>query len=302
VKASMRVLTISLPVVLALVVVIHSGKASSVPTTFHGDLVTKLLAGYQPHVLPQKASNHTLSVAAGISLIHIDSLSEEGILSATAWLRLIWNDHRLEWDEADFGDADVIRIDPNKIWLPDIEVYNMADPATMSLSSQFNSGTNALIYPDGEVLFIPPLSLKVMCHDFNHHTWPQGDQNCSIKLASWAYDGFIVDLTLYNDKGNIDLTDMSPSSPWLVTDQEDEQGTRKEKFYACCPEPYPSLEFKFKVSPQYPVQDPRTVEVLLYQVLIVASTCLAVLVGVLCLLARVTVSISKQTKTNTNKI
>ena len=33
---------------------------------------------------------------------------------------------RLEWDEADFGDADVIRIDPNKIWLPDIEVYNMA--------------------------------------------------------------------------------------------------------------------------------------------------------------------------------
>ena len=59
---------------------------------------------------------------------------------------------------------------------------------------------------------------------------------------------------------------------------------------------------RFKVSPQYPVQDPRTVEVLLYQVLIVASTCLAVLVGVLCLLARVTVSLSKQTKTNTNKI
>ena len=31
----------------------------------------------------------------------------------------------------------------------------------MSLSSQFNSGTNAIVYPDGEVLYIPPVSLKV---------------------------------------------------------------------------------------------------------------------------------------------
>ena len=57
---------------------------------------------------------------------------------------------------------------------------------------------------------------------------------------------------------------------------------------------------RFKVSPQYPVHNPRTLEVLLYQVLIGASTCLAVLVGVLCLLAWVAVSLSKQTMTKIN--
>jgi len=291
----MKVLTISLSLVLVVMVVI----TSSVPTTFHSDLVNKLLAGYQPHLLPQKADNHTVSVAAGLSLIHIQSLSQEGVLSATAWLRLVWNDHRLEWEEEEFGGVSVFRIDPNKIWLPDIEVYNMADPAMMKLSSQFKSGTHALVYPNGEVLFIPPVSLKVMCHDFNHTTWPQGEQNCSIKLASWAYDGYSIDLTLYNDKDDIDLVDMSPSSPWVVTGQVG-HGTRTESFYTCCPEPYPALEYKFKVSPQYPVQNPGTVEVLVYQVLVVTSTCLAVLVGVLCLLARISLSLSKQTNTNTN--
>ena len=32
---------------------------------------------------------------------------------------------RLEWDEADFDGASVLRVDPNKIWLPDLEVFNM---------------------------------------------------------------------------------------------------------------------------------------------------------------------------------
>jgi len=286
----------------AILVLIHSStaSASSVPSTFHSDLVTKLLSGYQPHVLPQKNDTHKLSVAAGLALIHIDSLSEEGILSATAWLRLIWQDYRLQWEEADFDGASVIRIDPNKIWLPDIEVFNMADPAMMSLSSQFNSGTNTVVYPNGEVLFIPPISLKVMCHRFNHATWPQGEQNCSIKLGSWTYNGFILDLTLYNDKEFMDLTDMSPSSPWMVTEQV-EHGTREVKIYPCCPEPYPSLEYKFTVSPKFPVPNPRAVEVMLYKVLVVVSTCLAVLVGVLFLLARMALSSSKQTEHNTNK-
>ena len=94
-------------------------------------------------------------------------------------------DHfRLQWDEADFGGASVFRIDPKKIWLPDIEVfntavrspcwasktywhnYNVKDPAMMSLSSQYYSGSNALVYPNGEILYIPPVSLKVLAQNY----------------------------------------------------------------------------------------------------------------------------------------
>ena len=45
----MKALIISLSLVV-MVVVINPGEA----TTFNSDLVTKLLSGYQPHVLPQK--------------------------------------------------------------------------------------------------------------------------------------------------------------------------------------------------------------------------------------------------------
>jgi len=86
----------------------------------------------------------------------------------------------------------------------------------------------------------------------------------------------------------MDLTDMVPSSPWVVTQQM--PGTRIEKYYPCCPEPYPSLDFRFKVSPQYPVSDPRVVGDLLHKLLILCSTCLALMVGGLCVLAWMTVS------------
>ena len=85
--------------------------------------------------------------------------------------------HRLAWDKADYGGVSVFRIDPHKLWLPDIEVYNNAvskcifvkkkylsflqETSHFSIYSQFSSGSNALVYPDGEVLYIPPVSLKV---------------------------------------------------------------------------------------------------------------------------------------------
>ena len=37
----------------------------------------------------------------------------------------------------------------------------LQETSQFSISSQFTSGTNALVYPDGEVLYIPPVSLKV---------------------------------------------------------------------------------------------------------------------------------------------
>ena len=84
--------------------------------------------------------------------------------------------HRLAWNETDFGGVSVLRIDPSKLWLPDIEVYNTAvngsfffgflpnfvkEISGFRLSSQKYSGVNALVYSDGEVLYIPPASLKV---------------------------------------------------------------------------------------------------------------------------------------------
>merc|ERR1712183_835999 len=212
---------------------------SSSSPPIHSDVVKKLLKDYNQAIIPQKSTNETIEIALGMALIHIDQLTETGVLTATAWLRLVWNDYRLQWNEDDYGGVSVIRVDPSHIWLPDVELYNAADPGQFSISSQYNTGTNALIYPDGEVLFIPPVSLKVICHNFTHSNWPQGEQECNFKLASWSHDGDIISISLFNNKDEIDLTDMSTASPWVITQQLG--GVRNMKKYECCDEPYHDL-------------------------------------------------------------
>jgi len=244
----------------------------------HSEVVKKLLTDYDSHIVPSEAVNKTLQIAVGISMVNMEELSRTGVLSTTSWMRMVWNDFRLQWNQSEFGNVSVIRLDPRKIWIPDIEVYNAADTSQYSLSSQILTGaTNALIYPDGEVLYIPPVNLKVLCMNFTHSNWPQGEQECNIKLGSWTHDGFVLNITLFNNKDDIDVTDMNSASPYLITEQLGK--TRNEKFYECCPEPYQDLNFRFKLKPQYPMTDPSSIPTLLYQLLVVSIITLLVLVG-----------------------
>ena len=41
-------------------------------------------------------------------------------------LYLVIHFNRLQWNQSEFGNVSVIRLDPRKIWIPDIEVYNAA--------------------------------------------------------------------------------------------------------------------------------------------------------------------------------
>merc|ERR1711915_110164 len=218
----------------------------------HSKVVSDLLRNYDLHVPPLRSKNHTVEVAAGLAMIHMDSLTESGILTVTAWMRLVWKDYRLQWHESEYGGVNVIRLNSKKVWLPDIELYNAAYPSDYSLSSQYNEGTNVLIYPDGEVLYVPPVTMKILCHNFTHSVWPQH---------------------------HIDLTDMSKSSPWLITHQFGD--AYQVKYYDCCPEPYESLVFRFKMKPQYYIKDPKAEFRVLSNFLIVSvMTLLVLLLGV----------------------
>merc|ERR1712180_105063 len=64
------------------------------PNPIHAKVRNHILKGYDKQIVPMKNSNQTVGVAVGISLIHIDSL-EEGVLTASAWMRMVWNDYRI---------------------------------------------------------------------------------------------------------------------------------------------------------------------------------------------------------------
>ncbi len=45
-------------------------------------------------------------------------------MKSNVWLRLVWNDYQLQWDEADYGGISVLRLPPDKVWKPDIVLFN----------------------------------------------------------------------------------------------------------------------------------------------------------------------------------
>jgi nicotinic acetylcholine receptor len=36
----------------------------------------------------------------------------------------VWSDYQLQWDEADYGGIGVLRLPPDKVWKPDIVLFN----------------------------------------------------------------------------------------------------------------------------------------------------------------------------------
>ncbi|XP_022258421.1 neuronal acetylcholine receptor subunit alpha-7-like [Limulus polyphemus] len=46
------------------------------------------------------------------------------LLIANIWLTLEWTDANLQWNPADYNNIKDIRLSPNKVWRPDVLMYN----------------------------------------------------------------------------------------------------------------------------------------------------------------------------------
>lgn len=199
-------------------------------------------------------------------------------------------------DEDDWGGVSDLRVDPADIWLPDIEVYNAKDVSLYSLASQFNFGANALIYPDGEIIFIPPVNLEVFCSNYSYVLGPMEEQECHIKFGSWTHHGDLIRLSLFNNKPEIDLSDLAESSPWKVTKQFGNPYNVKK--YNCCEEPYVDLNYRFMVKPQFTPR-PDGSSVSLTHLLHVTSTILVILILLLTLALAVVVMARQRNRLDT---
>ncbi|GFR71199.1 neuronal acetylcholine receptor subunit alpha-10, partial [Elysia marginata] len=95
----------------------------------------------------------------------------------------------------------------------------------------------AMVHEDGNVFWPPIVRMRSSCKmDITY--FPFDDQLCSLKLGSWAYDGFQVDVT--NRSDNVDLSNYVDNGEWELL------GTkviRRVKFYTCCPEPFIDVTF-----------------------------------------------------------
>ncbi|CAL1674416.1 unnamed protein product [Lasius platythorax] len=201
-------------------------------------LLNHLLANYNTLERPVANESEPLEVKFGITLQQIIDVDEKNqILTTNAWLKLEWTDYNLQWNETEYGGVKDLRITPNKLWKPDILMYNSADEGFDGTYQ-----TNVVVTHNGSCLYVPPGIFKSTCKiDI---TWfPFDDQHCDMKFGSWTYDGNQLDLVLNSEEGG-DLSDFIMNGEWYLIGMP---GKKNTIMYQCCPEPYVDVTFTIQI-------------------------------------------------------
>jgi len=210
--------------------------------------------GYDRNVMPQVngTDSDPLEVHLGLAPTWMD-LDSNGVLEAIMWLRLTWSDYRLSWDPEDHENITVFRINPHELWKPDISLYNKQDLAHGILAADPRSAnTNVHISSNGNILWVVPVSHKVLCEGVTYSNWPWGTQSCNLSFGSWTHDASSYDLLFYGDLEQMDLRQFGQYNQFKILKQE---GLKEVKKYECCPNPYVKLIFMFSIKRKY-VVDP----------------------------------------------
>ncbi|XP_045496981.1 neuronal acetylcholine receptor subunit alpha-7 isoform X18 [Colias croceus] len=201
-------------------------------------LLNALLASYNTLERPVANESEPLEVKFGLTLQQIIDVDEKNqLLITNIWLSLEWNDYNLRWNDSDYGGVKDLRITPNKLWKPDVLMYNSADEGFDGTYQ-----TNVVVRNNGSCLYVPPGIFKSTCKiDI---TWfPFDDQHCDMKFGSWTYDGNQLDLVLKDESGG-DLSDFITNGEWYLIGMP---GKKNTITYACCPEPYVDVTFTIMI-------------------------------------------------------
>ncbi|XP_043251821.1 nicotinic acetylcholine receptor beta1 [Colletes latitarsis] len=174
-------------------------------------LVRDLFRGYNKLIRPVQNMTEKVHVNFGLAFVQLINVNEKNqIMKSNVWLRFIWTDYQLRWDEADYGGIGVLRLPPDKVWKPDIVLFNNADG-----NYEVRYKSNVLIYPNGDVLWVPPAIYQSSC-TIDVTYFPFDQQTCIMKFGSWTFNGDQVSLALYNNKNFVDLSDYWKSGTWDI--------------------------------------------------------------------------------------
>ncbi|XP_033725858.1 neuronal acetylcholine receptor subunit alpha-10-like [Pecten maximus] len=196
-------------------------------------LMLYLMAGYEKSIRPVYNSSSPVEVKLGLTLTQILDLDEKNqILTTNVWMEVEWYDEKLSWDYADYGGLTSIRIPCNRIWLPDVVLYNSVDDYTSGYMPSL-----AMVHNDSRVFWGPVVRFRSSCK-IDITFFPFDDQMCKLKLGSWAYHGFQVNV--FNRSTTIDLSNFVDNGEWELVENKVE---RNQVYYNCCSEPFPDVTF-----------------------------------------------------------
>ncbi|KAJ1205343.1 hypothetical protein NDU88_000778 [Pleurodeles waltl] len=200
-------------------------------------LFKKLFGHYNQYIRPVENVSDPVKVhfeVALTQLVNVDEVNQ--ILETNLWLRHIWNDYKLKWNPPDYDGIEFFRVPAEKIWRPDIVLYNNAVGAF-----QVEGKTKALLKYDGMITWTPPAIFRSSC-PMDITFFPFDHQNCSLKFGSWSYDKAKIELAIISSK--VDMKDFWENNEWEVVDAS---GYKHDIKYNCCEEIYTDITYSFYI-------------------------------------------------------
>ncbi|RUS89288.1 hypothetical protein EGW08_002962 [Elysia chlorotica] len=185
-----------------------------------------------PNLIPINGEPLNVDLSLELSTIReVDTTRGEVEIIAMSMIR--WTDPSLSWshllqDKEQL--VDNVSIDTKYLWTPDIVAYNAVN------APELLSTPLALVSHDGEILYVPNERIRFRCN-LEHFETEEGS-NCTLKYGSWTYNGGILNLTNKNNQYSTWSYEEDPRFEILGIHAE-----RNVKYYPCCPEPYPDVNF-----------------------------------------------------------
>ncbi|CAH1268041.1 CHRNA10 [Branchiostoma lanceolatum] len=148
-----------------------------------GRLYHKLFDEYDQDVRPTLAPPDVVEVHFIAILSHIVEVdAKKQILTANLWLHMMWYDPRLEWNKADYGNVTTLVVPDERVWKPDVVLYQNADSAFDGWAKM-----HVLITNDGTVVWEHPAIVMSAC-EMDVSAFPFDSQVCTLTFGPWVQD------------------------------------------------------------------------------------------------------------------
>uniref|UniRef100_A0A0K0FIA8 Acetylcholine receptor subunit beta-type acr-3 (inferred by orthology to a C. elegans protein) n=1 Tax=Strongyloides venezuelensis TaxID=75913 RepID=A0A0K0FIA8_STRVS len=188
-------------------------------------LVIDLFRGYNHLIRPvPNISTEALEVSFSLAMVLLINVDEKNqVMHTNVWLTIEWTDYQMRWDPRNYGEIQTIRISPDRMWLPDIVLFNNADG-----NYEVSFYSNVVVSHTGRMLWVPPAIYKSSC-TIDVEYFPMDQQVCHLIFGSWTYNENEVVINYKDGSKMVDLNDYSPSGIWDVMDVPGELIHKKSK-------------------------------------------------------------------------
>jgi len=198
------------------------------------DLLRNYPAGY--NVLPTADPHETVNVSLQLALYHIVDMNErDQTLTTNCEIITKWHDVFLMWDPAKYDNITDTRLPWERVWTPDIVLYNAAGDGEQGREMRTLIQVD---YQGNVTLLTQSIYMSKCTVDVTYY--PFDAQRCELKFASWTTEVTRINMTIgHLDKEKI----LGLYSPSGVFELKKIYAIRHEEHDPCCEDKFADVTY-----------------------------------------------------------